>query len=70
MSPEQFAREHEVPVARVRAALAYAEAFAEEIQRDLEEEQANARWVESQDAAWRSGHPGGNGRKAVPKSRR
>jgi uncharacterized protein (DUF433 family) len=70
MGPEQFAREHEVPVARVRAALAYAEAFAEEIQRDIEEEHANARWVESQDAAWRSGHPGGNGRKAVPKSRR
>ena len=65
MGPEQFAREHGVPVARVRAALAYAEAFAQEIQRDIEEEEANARWVELQDAAWRSGPHGGAGGKPV-----
>ncbi len=49
-----FARKYDVPAARVRAALAYAEAFPEEIHRDLEEEEANRRWVELQDNAWRS----------------
>ncbi len=56
MHLEAFARQYDVPAARVRAALAYAEAFGEEIQRDLDEEQANRRWVELQDHAWRSGH--------------
>jgi uncharacterized protein (DUF433 family) len=69
--PEQFAREYDdVPVARVRTALAYAQAFAQEIQRDIEEGEANAHWVELQDAAWRSGHRLGRGGKAVSKSRK
>ncbi len=54
MRLEDFAREYDLPAARVTAALAYAEAFPGEIQRDLEEEEANRRWVEFQDQAWRS----------------
>jgi uncharacterized protein (DUF433 family) len=56
MKPEEFARKYEVLPVRVREALAYAEAFAEEIERDLEEAEANRRWVEMQDSAWQTGH--------------
>jgi uncharacterized protein (DUF433 family) len=70
MDPEQFAREHEVPAARVGAALAYAEAFPEEIQRDIEEAEANRRWVECQDAAWRSAHRGADKSKPPGKLKR
>jgi hypothetical protein len=58
MSAEQFARAYDVPASRVNSALAYAEAFADEIQRDMEAAESNGRWVELQDSAWRTGHPG------------
>ncbi len=70
MNAEEFAREHEVPVARVRTALAYAEAFPEEIRRDLEEVEMNRRWVELQDRVWRSGDPSAKTGKVERKSRR
>lgn len=68
ITAEDFAREHEVPGVRVRAALAYAKAFPEEIQRDLAEEEANRHWVKLQDAAWRSDLPRGRNGQAAPKS--
>ena len=61
---EEFARKYDVPTARVRAALAYAEAFAEEIQHDVDEVTANRRWIELQDAAWRSDRAGAKAGKA------
>lgn len=67
---DDFARQHEIPAARVRAALAYAEAFSREIRRDLEEEQANRRWVELQDAAWRSTQARHRAEQSVHRSRR
>ena len=51
----EFAQEYEVPVERVRAALAYAEAFPEEIEADAAHAEANLKWIEQQDAAWRGG---------------
>lgn len=54
-SPEQVARNYELPVANVRAALAYAQAFPEEIQSEIDEAKANREWLEQQDAAWRPG---------------
>lgn len=56
MGVEEFARHHDVPVGRVRTALAYAKAFPAEIRHDIEEEQANRHWVELQDSAWLSQH--------------
>ncbi len=61
---EEFARQYDVPAARVRAALAYAEAFADEIRHDLDEVAANRRWIELQDAAWRSERAGAKSGKA------
>jgi uncharacterized protein (DUF433 family) len=51
--PEQFARQYELPVAHVRAALAYAAAFPDEINADIEHAKANQQWIESQDASHR-----------------
>ena len=51
--PEQFARQYELPIEHVRAALAYASAFPAEIKADIEHAQANQQWIESQDAAYR-----------------
>jgi uncharacterized protein (DUF433 family) len=48
---EKFAREYELPVERVRAALAYAAAYAEEIEGDIAHAEANRTWLESQEAA-------------------
>lgn len=59
----EFAKEYELPVERVRAALAYAAAFPEEIEADREQAEANQKWVEQQDAACRGGNKaegGGN----------
>ncbi|PWU09558.1 MAG: hypothetical protein C5B50_27140 [Verrucomicrobia bacterium] len=53
MTAEEFARAYEQPVARVRAALAYAAAFPEEIQADIEQARANGDWIARQDAAGR-----------------
>lgn len=46
-----FAQEYDVPVERVRAALAYALAFPAEIQSDREHAEANRQWIEVMDAA-------------------
>ncbi len=70
MGVERFACEHEIPAARVRAALAYAKAFPEEIQHDLQEQEANRSWVELQDAAWRSGVATRKGSPTAPKAPR
>ena len=56
MSADDFARAFDLPVAQVRAALAYAEAYPDEIAADAEQAGANLEWVKQQDAAWRAGH--------------
>ena len=69
MSAEGFAKEYELPVERVRAALAYARAFADEIENDRAHAEANRQWLEQQDAAARphqraSGNGKGKGKAA------
>jgi uncharacterized protein (DUF433 family) len=56
LSPERFARDFELSEAQVRAALAYAQAYAEEIAAAGAHAAANRRWIEQQDTAWRVGH--------------
>jgi len=51
LTPEEFAREYEMPVERVRAALAYAAAFPEEINGDIAHADANQTWLQNQQAA-------------------
>ena len=51
LGPDEFAREYNLPVEQVRAALAYAAAFPEEIEGDIEQAEANKQWLESQQAA-------------------
>jgi uncharacterized protein (DUF433 family) len=51
LKPEEFAREYDLPVERVRAALAYAAAFPEEIEGDMMHAEANRTWLENQQAA-------------------
>lgn len=55
MAAEAFAREYDLTADRVRAALAYAQMFPDEIDSDREHAVANQRWIEAQDAAAR-GH--------------
>src|SRR5437764_229789 len=51
---ERVARDFEISRPQVNAALAYAAAFAAEIELDAEEAEANQRWLELQESAWRS----------------
>jgi uncharacterized protein (DUF433 family) len=60
-SAEKVARDLDIAAAQVNAALAYAEAFPSEIELDAEEAGANRRWLELQESAWRTGHPGQKG---------
>ena len=60
MTAEAFAREYELPVERVRMALAYAQTFADEIESDRAHAQANHQWIVAQAAAVRS-HQSANG---------
>jgi uncharacterized protein (DUF433 family) len=53
MTPEDFASEYDVPLERVRAALAYAEAFPDEMASDRAQSEANLKWIMDQDAAAR-----------------
>ena len=53
-SAERFAKKYDLPLERVLAALGYAEAFPEEIEADLEQVNSNRKWLEQQEAAWRS----------------
>jgi hypothetical protein len=51
MTPEQFAKAYELSVDHVRAALACAAAFLEEIEGDCAQTEANRAWLENQQAA-------------------
>jgi uncharacterized protein (DUF433 family) len=51
LKPEEFAREFEVPFEHVRAAVAYAAAFPDEIEGDIAHAEANRKWLEHQEAA-------------------
>ena len=61
ITAEEFAKQYELPVDRIRAALAYANAYRVEIESDLEHAEANRKWIEHQDAAAQS-HKRGNGK--------
>ena len=50
---DQIANLYELPIATVRAALAYAQAFPDEIEADIADAEANRDWLEQQDIAWR-----------------
>jgi len=52
-SPERFAKSYEVPLERVLAALAYAEAFPDEVVADAEQADSNRKWLEQQESACR-----------------
>jgi uncharacterized protein (DUF433 family) len=72
MAPEAFAKEYDLPVERVRAALAYAEAFAEEIESDIAHAESNREWVQRQESAYvgpakasKSAHAGNGKHKAA-----
>jgi uncharacterized protein (DUF433 family) len=54
MTAEAFANEYDLPVERVRAALAYAHAFIDEIESDVAHAEANGKWIERQDAEARA----------------
>jgi hypothetical protein len=56
MSAKDFAKDFELPDAQVQAALAYAEAFPDEIEADLDRARDHREWIQQQDAAWRAGH--------------
>jgi uncharacterized protein (DUF433 family) len=66
---EQLAEDLEVSVGQINAALAYAEAFREEIKLDLEEAESNRQWLELQEGAWRAGHPSSSKLKARLKAK-
>jgi uncharacterized protein (DUF433 family) len=51
LTPEEFAREYELPVESVRAALAHAAAFPDEMESDIAHAEANRVWLESQQAS-------------------
>lgn len=51
LTAEKFARQHELPVERVLAALAYAKAFPDEIDADQEQADANRKWLEDQESS-------------------
>jgi uncharacterized protein (DUF433 family) len=53
ISARSFAREHDLTTDHVRAALAYAQAFPDEIRSDREHAEANRKWIEVQDAVTR-----------------
>jgi uncharacterized protein (DUF433 family) len=57
MTPDAFASAYDVPVDRVRTALAYAGAFAGEIESDRAQADANRQWIARQDAAMRRRSP-------------
>ena len=61
MALETFAREYDLTADRVRAALAYAQAFPAEIDSDRIHAEANLKWIAVQDTA-AYGHKVPNGR--------
>lgn len=68
MALAAFAREYDLTADRVRAALAYAQAFSAEIDSDREHAEANRKWIVAQDSAARS-HEATDG-KGKPKASR
>ncbi len=66
-SAEQVARDVDISVAQVSAALAYAAAYPVEINLDTEESEANRHRIGVQESAWQAGHRGGASR---PRNRR
>jgi uncharacterized protein (DUF433 family) len=54
---DRVARDYDVPVSQIHAALAYAAAFPAEIEADRDEVDANRGWLQLQESAWRAGHP-------------
>ena len=70
MPTETVATEFNISPAQVNAALAYANAFADEIQLDLDEAEANRRWLALQEAAWHEGHPSTPNEKRKLKTRK
>jgi uncharacterized protein (DUF433 family) len=54
MRMETFCREYGMTAERVRAALAYAQAFPKEIESDKTHAESNRKWIEAADAAARS----------------
>ncbi len=69
LTAETFAREYDLPVERIRAALAYAQAFPAEIESDKSHAETNRKWIEVQDAAGR-GEAAHSQRKAGEKAAR
>lgn len=57
MSAGTFAQRYDLATDRVRAALAYAHAFSDEIASDREQAAANRKWIDAQDAAVRGRRP-------------
>ncbi len=51
VTPEQFAKQYELPGEHVRAALAYAATFAKEIEDDTVHAESNRAWLQKQEAA-------------------
>jgi uncharacterized protein (DUF433 family) len=66
MTTEAFAREYDLTPDRVRAAVAYAQAFPDEIASDREQVEANRRWVAAQDPAPRRKKPAPSRRRTIP----
>jgi uncharacterized protein (DUF433 family) len=69
LTAEKVARDFDISVAQVNAALAYGEAFRSEIDLDLDETEANRQWLNVQESAWQAGHPGPENARR-PKSRK
>lgn len=69
-TPEQFAKQYALPVERVRAALAYARAFPQEIEADNLQADANQKWLEEQEASYQSANKAERSQRArnVPKA--
>jgi uncharacterized protein (DUF433 family) len=64
VAPEEFARQYELPIERVHAALAYAKAFPDEIKSDNEQADANMKWLEEHETPVRRENRSGRGRHA------
>jgi uncharacterized protein (DUF433 family) len=66
MTAEAFAREYDLTPNRVRAAVAYAQAFPDEIASDREQVEANRRWVAAQAPTPRRRKPARSRRRTIP----
>ena len=69
MTAEAFAKEYDLPVERVRAALSYAHAFTDEIESDRAHAETNRKWIEQQDATARTENVADSNGKAKSKEK-